>query len=111
MSKRNERPWLVITLGALCIVAIVVAYTSVGQASQSTVQSTRTATVGEGCCPVDGVGQRTLKPAAKVGVNFATSGTLTGVFVSVGDHVKGGELLAEIGPSSAESSLRSAEIE
>jgi hypothetical protein len=48
MTKLNNRPWLNIFLGLLCIAAIVVAYTTVGQASQSTGQSTRTATVQQG---------------------------------------------------------------
>src|ERR1035441_8311041 len=103
MSKRNERPWLNIFLGVLCVGAIVIAYTSVGQASQSTTQSRRTATVAKGVVQSTVSGSGTLKPASNVGVNFATSGTLTGVLVSVGDHVKSGELLAEINPSSAES--------
>src|ERR1039458_9552443 len=111
MSKRNERPWLNIFLGLLCVGAIVIGYTTVGQASQTASQSRRTATVAKGVVQSTVSGTGTLQPATKVGVNFATSGTLTGVSVSVGDHVKGGELLAEINPSSAESSLRSAEID
>ena len=71
---------------------------------------TRTATVAQGVVQSTVSGSGTLQPASKVGVNFATSGTLTGLFVSLGDHVTGGELLAEIGPASAESSLRSAEM-
>ena len=98
MSKRNERPWLKISLGVLCVAAIVIAYTTVGQASQSTAQSSRTAKVAKGVVQSTVSGSGTLKPAANVGANFATSGTLTGVFVSVGDHVKSGELLAEIEP-------------
>jgi ABC-type antimicrobial peptide transport system permease subunit len=46
MSKLNERPFLNIALGVLCIAAIVVAYTTVGQASRSSAQSSRTATAG-----------------------------------------------------------------
>ncbi len=101
MSKYKERPWLTIFLGLLCIAAIVVAYTTVGQASSATAQSRRTAIVAQGVVQSTVSGSGTLKPAANVGVDFATSGTLTGVLVSVGDHVKSGQLLAEINPSSA----------
>ena len=106
----KERPWLAIFLGLLCVAAIVVAYTTVGQASSATAQSRRTATVAQGVVQQTVSGSGTLKPAANVSVNFANSGTLTGVLVNVGDKVKAGQLLAEINPSSAQSSLRSAEI-
>jgi multidrug efflux pump subunit AcrA (membrane-fusion protein) len=110
MSKRSERPWLNIFLGVLCLGAIVIAYTTVGQASQSAASSRRTATVAKGVVQSTVSGSGSLKPAANVSVNFGTTGTLTGVFVSVGDHVKSGQLLAEINPSAALSSLHSAEI-
>jgi membrane fusion protein, macrolide-specific efflux system len=110
MSKYKERPWLITFLGVLCVAAIVVAYTTVGQASSATAQSRRTATVAQGVVQQTVSGAGTLKPAANVGVNFANGGTLTGVLVTVGDKVKAGQLLAEINPSSANSSLRSAEI-
>jgi macrolide-specific efflux system membrane fusion protein len=110
LAKRPQRPWLTYALGVALAAAIVVAYTSVGQASPSTAQTRRTATVAEGVVQSTVSGSGTLQPASKVGVNFASSGTLTGVFVKVGEHVKKGELLAEVDPSSAESALRSAEL-
>ncbi len=109
-SKRPQRPWLNYALGVALVAAIVVAYTSVGQASPSTTKTRRTATVAEGVVQSTVSGSGTLQPASKVAVDFASSGTLTGVFVKVGEHVKKGELLAEIDPSSAESALRSAEL-
>ena len=110
MITRTRASWLVYVLGALCAGAIVAAALVVGPASGSQATVTRTATVAQGVVQSTVSGSGTLQPATKAGVNFATSGTLTGVFVSVGDHVKGGELLGEIDPASAESSLRSAEI-
>ena len=110
MTTHTRASWLVYVLGALTAGAVVVAVLVVGPASGSQASATRTATVAQGVVQSTVSGSGTLEPATKVGVNFATSGTLTGVFVSVGDHVTGGELLAEINPSSAESSLRSAEI-
>jgi len=111
MTERVTRPWLNYLLGAVCVGAIVAAFLVVGPASGSQATATRTAKTAQGVVQSTVSGSGTLTPATKVGVNFATSGTLTGLFVSVGDHVKGGELLAEISPTSAESSLRSAEIE
>ncbi len=110
MITRTRASWLVYVLGALCAGAIVAAALVVGPASGSQATVTRTATVAQGVVQSTVSGSGTLEPATKAGVNFATSGTLTGVFVSVGDHVKGGELLGEIDPASAQASLRSAEI-
>ena len=110
MSRSSNRPVLSIFLGVLCLAAIVVAYTSVGAASSPTAATRRVVTAADGVVQSTVSGSGTLQPATKVGVNFATSGTLTHVFVSPGDHVKAGELLAETDPSSAKASLRSAEI-
>jgi multidrug efflux pump subunit AcrA (membrane-fusion protein) len=110
MTERTRASWLVYALGALCAGAIVAAVLLVGPASGSQASVTRTATVARGVVQSTVSGSGTLQPATKVGVDFATSGTLTGLFVSVGDHVTSGQLLAEIDPSSAESSLRSAEM-
>jgi multidrug efflux pump subunit AcrA (membrane-fusion protein) len=110
MSPRTSAPWLNYLLGLLCVGAIVAGFMLVGPASSGQTATSRTAKAAEGVVQSTVSGSGTLEPASKVGVDFAASGTLTGVFVSVGDHVKGGELLAEINPASAESSLRSAEI-
>ena len=42
-------------------------------------------------------------------VNFNTSGTLQDVYVHVGQHVKAGQLLADLDPTSAQLSLNQAE--
>ncbi len=110
MTERTRASWLVYALGALCAGAIVAAVLVVGPASGSQASVTRTATVARGVVQSTVSGSGTLQPASKVGVDFATSGTLTGLFVSVGDHVTSGQLLAEIDPASEESSLRSAEM-
>ena len=110
-TKRATRPWFNYLLGLACVGAIVAAILVVGPASGSQTAVTRTAKAAEGVVQSTVSGSGTLAPATKVGVNFATSGSLTGLFVSVGDHVTGGELLAEVSPASAESSLRSAEIQ
>src|ERR1700682_1455316 len=110
MSRSNNRPVLSIFLGALCLAAIVVAYTSVGAASSPTAATRRVVTAANGVVQSTVSGSGTLQPATKVGVNFAASGTLTRVLVSPGEHVKAGELLAEIDPSVAQASLRSADM-
>ena len=108
MSKRNERPWLVITLGVLCIVAIVVAYTTVGQASQSTAQSTRTATVAKGVVQSTVSGSGNLQSASQLNLGFKTSGVVTHIYVTQGQHVTEGQLLATLNSESAEVTLAQA---
>jgi macrolide-specific efflux system membrane fusion protein len=110
MSRTSKRPVLSVFLGALCLAVIVVAYTSVGAASSPTAASRRVITAADGVVQSTVSGSGTLQPATKVGVNFATGGTLTRVVVSPGERVEAGELLAEIDPASAESNLRSAEL-
>ncbi len=110
MAERKRASSLTYVLGALCAGAIVAAILTVGPASGSQASVTRTATVAQGVVQSTVSGSGTLQPASKVGAGFSTSGTLTGLFVSVGEHVVSGQLLAEISPASAESSLRSAEM-
>lgn len=111
MHTRTRASWIVVyALGALTVGAIVAAVLVVGPAAGSTSTQSRIVTVQQGVVQSTVSGSGTLAPASKVGVNFATSGTLMGVFVSVGDHVTDGELLAEIDPTSAASALRSAQM-
>jgi multidrug efflux pump subunit AcrA (membrane-fusion protein) len=110
MTERTRASWLVYVLGALCAGAILAAFLLVGPASQSAVTQSRIVRAQQGVVQSTVSGSGTLAPARKASVNFSSSGTLTGLFVSVGEHVYSGKLLAEIDPGSAESSLRSAEM-
>ncbi len=98
----DRRPLLNIALGVLCIAAIVVAYTSVGAASQSSAQSTRTATVQAGVVQSTVSGSGNIQAASQLNLGFKTSGTVTHIYVSEGEHVGKGELLATLDPQSAE---------
>jgi multidrug efflux pump subunit AcrA (membrane-fusion protein) len=110
MTERSGVPWLSWLLAALCVGAITTGALLVGPQSESATAQSRVVKAQEGVVQSTVSGSGTLSPASKVGVNFATSGTLRELFVSVGEHVVAGQLLAEIDPSSAESSLRSAEM-
>jgi multidrug efflux pump subunit AcrA (membrane-fusion protein) len=110
MSERAGASWVIYALGALCAGAIVAAFLVVGPSSGSASAITRTATVSEGVVQSTVSGSGKLASSDKASVNFATSGTLTHVYVSVGEYVVTGQLLAETDPTSAESSLRSAQL-
>ncbi len=105
MSKRNKRPWLNIFLGLLCVGAIVIGYTTVGQASPSTTQSRRTATVANGVVQSTVSGTGNLQAASQLNLGFKTSGTVTHVYVTQGQHVTEGQLIATLNPQSAEVTL------
>src|ERR1017187_4113949 len=108
MSKRNERPILNILLGLLCAAAIVIGYTSVGQASSSTTQSRRTATVANGVVQSTVSGTGNLQAASELNLGFKTGGTVTHVYVTQGQHVTEGQLIATLNPQSAEVTLEQA---
>jgi multidrug efflux pump subunit AcrA (membrane-fusion protein) len=96
-------------LGLLCVAAIVVAYTAVGQASQgAAAQSTRTATVQRGVVQSTVSGSGNLQAASELDLGFKTSGTVTHIYVKQGQHVTAGQLLATLDPQSAEVTLEQA---
>lgn len=97
-----------IALGVLCVAAIVVAYTSVGQASPSSTRGIRTATVQQGVVQSTVSGSGNIQPSSELDLGFKTSGTVTHIYVAQGEHVNQGKLLATLDPQSAEVTLEQA---
>src|SRR6201992_3407698 len=108
--RRSVRPWYAILLAAVAAAVIIFGITQLGTATSS---AARTST--EDVAAEDGVIQTTVSGSGEVEpgiddtLNFATSGTLQSVDVKVGEHVKQGQLIATLDPSSAELTLESAE--
>jgi multidrug efflux pump subunit AcrA (membrane-fusion protein) len=105
MTERTRASWLVYALGALCAGAIVVAILVVGPAAGSQTAVTRTATVARGIVQSTVSGSGNLQPASQLNLGFGTSGTVTRIYVSQGQHVTQGQLLATLDPQSAEVTL------
>jgi multidrug efflux pump subunit AcrA (membrane-fusion protein) len=105
MTERTRASWPVYALGALSACAVIVAVLVVGPAasSQSTVTRTATAAVGVVQATVSGSGS--LQPASQLDLGFKTSGAISEIYVSQGQHVTEGRLLAELNPKSAEVTL------
>jgi multidrug efflux pump subunit AcrA (membrane-fusion protein) len=101
MTKNGNKPWLTYLLAALCVAAIVVAYTSVGAASSQSKTSSRIVTVARGVVQSTVSGSGNLQAADELDLGFKTSGTVTHIYVSQGEHVVAGQLLASLDPSSA----------
>jgi multidrug efflux pump subunit AcrA (membrane-fusion protein) len=107
-TERTRASWLVYALGALCAGAIVAAVLVVGPASGSTTTVTRTATVAQGVVQSTVSGSGNLQAASQLNLGFKTSGTVTDIYVSQGEHVTQGQLLATLDPQSSEVTLEQA---
>ncbi len=108
MPTQRARPSLNIFLGLLSIGAVIVAYTSVGRASETATASRRTATVAKGVVQSTVSGSGSLAASSELDLGFKTAGVVTHVYVKQGEHVRTGELLATLDPESAEVTLEQA---
>jgi multidrug efflux pump subunit AcrA (membrane-fusion protein) len=108
MTERTRASWLVYVLGALCAGAIVAAILLVGPASSSTATITRTATAAQGIVQSTVSGSGNLQAASQLNLGFKTSGTVTRIYISQGQHVTQGQLIATLDPQSAEVTLEQA---
>jgi multidrug efflux pump subunit AcrA (membrane-fusion protein) len=105
MTERTRASWPVYALGALSAGAIVLAILVVGPASGSSSTVTRTATAAEGVVQSTVSGSGNLQAANQLDLGFKTSGVVSEIYVSQGQHVTEGQLLAELNPKSAEVTL------
>jgi multidrug efflux pump subunit AcrA (membrane-fusion protein) len=108
VSTRTERPWLNILLGILCVAAIVIAYSSVGQASSPSTAGSRLVTAQQGVVQSTVSGSGNIQAASQLNLGFKTSGTVTQIDVTQGEYVTQGQLLAKLDPQSAEVTLEQA---
>ncbi|MCJ7619279.1 MAG: biotin/lipoyl-binding protein, partial [Anaerolineae bacterium] len=107
---------------ALVVVIVLIALTAVGaggwyyysqkvQAQTANGEETvQTATVRRGNLVVAASGTGTLVPDAEVELSFSSGGRLAEVLVEVGDQVQGGDVLARLDDTDAQSQVAQAEI-
>lgn len=108
MTEHTGRPWLNYLLGLLCVGAVAAAILVVGPASGSQTTVTRTSKASLGVVQATVSGSGNLQPASQLNLGFKTGGTITHIYVTQGEHVTEGRLLAELDPSSAEVTLEQA---
>jgi multidrug efflux pump subunit AcrA (membrane-fusion protein) len=108
MTERTKASWSVYALGALSAGAIAAAVLVVEPASGSQRSQTRTATVAQGVVQSTVSGSGNLQPASQPNLGFKTSGTVTHIYVTQGERVVQGQLLATLNPQSAEVTLEQA---
>ena len=106
MSTRRARPWPSYLLGALCVGAIVVAYLVVGPPSQgSSGSASREITAARGVVQSTVSGSGNIQSSSQLDLGFKTSGVVQDIYVSQGDHVVKGQLIATLNAESAEVTL------
>ena len=108
MTPHATRPWLNYLLGVACVGAIVAAFLLVGPASGSQATVTRTAVAAQGVVQSTVSGSGNLQASSQLDLGFKTSGTVTNIYVTQGQHVTEGQLLATLNPESAEVALEQA---
>jgi multidrug efflux pump subunit AcrA (membrane-fusion protein) len=108
MTDRTRPSWLVYALGALCAGAIVAAVLVVGPPATSQATVTRTATVARGIVQSTVSGSGNLQASSQLNLGFKTSGTVTHIYVTQGQQVTQGQLLASLDPQTAEVTLEQA---
>jgi multidrug efflux pump subunit AcrA (membrane-fusion protein) len=105
MTERTRASWPVYALGALSAGAIVVAILVVGPAAGGSSAVTRTATAAAGVVQSTVSGSGNLQASSQLDLGFRTSGVVSEIYVSQGQRVTEGQLLAELNPKSAEVTL------
>jgi multidrug efflux pump subunit AcrA (membrane-fusion protein) len=106
---RPSRPWLLYALGVVAIAVAVLAVTEIGPPTSSARTSKQIVTAEQGVVQSTVTGSGNVAAGTDVTVNFNTSGTLQDVYVKQGQHVNGGQLLADLDPTSADLQLSQAQ--
>src|SRR5271155_171869 len=90
IPARRPRPWPNYVLGLAAAGAIVAAVLLVGPSSTSSSVQYRYVTVGRGVVQASESASGNLAPIDEADLNFKSSGILTGLYVSAGEHVRAG---------------------
>jgi multidrug efflux pump subunit AcrA (membrane-fusion protein) len=104
----RRTPWINGGLAALLVVAVVLAFTVIGNPS-TPAAPVRTAVVTRGDVTATVTGSGNAASQASVPASFATDGTVTAVNVKAGDTVTAGQVLATVDPAASKEGLRTAQ--
>ena len=101
-------PWINGGLAVLLAVAVVLAFTVIGNPTPPPVP-VRTAVVTRGDVTATVTGSGNTDSSVSTPVSFTTDGTVTAVDVKAGDSVTLGQVLATVDPASSKEGLRTAQ--
>ena len=96
-------------LAIVAVAVVIVAILEIGPPSSSARTSKEVVTAEDGVVQATVTGTGNVAAGTDVDVNFKTSGTLQHVYVSEGQHVIKGQLLATLDPTSAQLGVDQAE--
>ncbi len=106
------RPWYIISLAGIAAAIIALGITQLGTSTSRAARTSKeTVAAANGVVQSTVSGSGEVEPGVDDTLNFGTSGTLRTLNVSVGEHVKKGQLIATLDPSSAELTLKEAEAD
>jgi HlyD family secretion protein len=108
LAGGRRAPWINGGLAVLLVVAVVLAFTVIGNPSAPPVP-VRTAVVTRGDVTATVTGSGNAASQLSTPVSFATDGTVTAVNVKPGDTVTVGQVLATVDPAAAQEGLRTAQ--
>jgi multidrug efflux pump subunit AcrA (membrane-fusion protein) len=101
--------WPVLALGLVLAAIIVAALLEIGPPTSSARTSKELVTAADGLVQSTVTGTGNVEPATDVTGNFQTSGTLQNLYVTTGEHVIAGQLLATLDPTAAQLALDQAQ--
>lgn len=107
-QTRSAPPWPSLLLVVLCAGAIVAAILLVGPAAGSQAPANRTALAASGVVQSTVSGSGNVEAASELDLGFKTAGVVSHIYVTQGQHVTEGKLLAELDPKSTEVALEQA---
>jgi multidrug efflux pump subunit AcrA (membrane-fusion protein) len=108
-SVRQRAPrWLTVALGAGAVALIVLAALVVGAPGQASSGQTRIVKARNGVVQSTVSGSGNIQPATQLDLGFKTAGVVQRIYVTQGQYVTPGKLLAELNPQAAEVTLAQA---
>ncbi len=110
MKSTPRGSWHLVALTLVALAVVVAAVLEVGPPSSSARVSRQLVTAQNGVIQSSVSGSGNIEPGTQAFANFKTSGTLSNVYVSVGQHVQQGQLLATLDPTSAQLSVDQAQL-
>jgi macrolide-specific efflux system membrane fusion protein len=102
----KNRPWHLYILGLAVVGVVLLATTQLGTTTTTTRTSRQVVTVQKGVVQASTSGSGNIAAGTDVDVDFNTSGTLSKVYVKLGQHVHKGQLLATLDRAAARLTLK-----
>jgi multidrug resistance efflux pump len=107
-AQQGTPRWLTVVLGACALALVVIAALLVGPPEQVASVQTRIVTVRRGVVQSTVSGSGNIQAATQLNLGFKTAGVVQRIYITQGEYVTPGKLLAELNPQSAEVTLEQA---